>query len=77
MVIRFPTDQQTWSNGRQFMWGDALLISPVITEVIVVMLTVVAMVMDNVENFLSINYLLFIECDQCYCILPSSQMVRL
>ena len=33
MFIRFPSDQQTWSNGRQFMWGDALLISPVITEV--------------------------------------------
>ncbi|XP_019853735.1 PREDICTED: lysosomal alpha-glucosidase-like [Amphimedon queenslandica] len=28
----FPSDTETWSNARQFMWGKALLISPVLEE---------------------------------------------
>ena len=28
----FPTDQDTWDVDTQFMWGEALLISPVLEE---------------------------------------------
>ena len=28
---RFPKDKKTWTIERQFMWGDGLLISPVLT----------------------------------------------
>jgi alpha-glucosidase (family GH31 glycosyl hydrolase) len=28
----FPSDRNTWTNGNQFMWGRALLISPVLDE---------------------------------------------
>jgi len=29
----FPTDSITWAIDEQFMWGSALLISPVVEEV--------------------------------------------
>ena len=28
---RFPEDKKTWTIDRQFMWGNGLLISPVLT----------------------------------------------
>ncbi|KAG9473611.1 hypothetical protein GDO78_004094, partial [Eleutherodactylus coqui] len=32
MFLEFPTDQNTWTIDRQFLWGDALLITPVLEQ---------------------------------------------
>ncbi|KAG8565047.1 hypothetical protein GDO81_012689 [Engystomops pustulosus] len=32
LFLEFPTDQNTWTIDRQFLWGDALLISPVLEQ---------------------------------------------
>lgn len=31
LFMQFPKDEKTWTIERQFMWGDGLLISPVLT----------------------------------------------
>ncbi|XP_073444186.1 lysosomal alpha-glucosidase [Dendrobates tinctorius] len=32
LFLEFPTDQNTWTIDRQFLWGDALLITPVLEQ---------------------------------------------
>ena len=31
LFMNFPADSKTWDNDSQMMWGDGLLITPVIT----------------------------------------------
>ena len=33
VLFRFSTDANTWDIDRQFLWGAALLISPILDEV--------------------------------------------
>ncbi|XP_069608530.1 lysosomal alpha-glucosidase-like [Ranitomeya imitator] len=32
LFLEFPTDENTWTIDRQFLWGDALLITPVLEQ---------------------------------------------
>ncbi|XP_063816822.1 lysosomal alpha-glucosidase isoform X2 [Pseudophryne corroboree] len=32
LFLEFPTDQNTWTIDRQFLWGDGLLITPVLEQ---------------------------------------------
>ena len=33
LICSFPRDNETYDNDRQFLWGEALTISPVLSEV--------------------------------------------
>jgi len=33
LLANFPSDETTWTIDEQMMWGDGLLISPVLSEV--------------------------------------------
>ena len=33
LFCRFPTDNKTWTIDRQFLWGSALMIVPILEQV--------------------------------------------